>query len=52
VAREVYGEEWRGDLVLLDQVLEERRLAGPCDGPKRHADDGDETVIWLLAKPN
>lgn len=49
MAREVYGEERRGDLVLLDQVLEKRRLAGLCDGPKRHA---DEAVIRLLAKLN
>jgi hypothetical protein len=49
VAGEVYEEERRGDIVLLDQVLEERQLAGLCDGPKRHP---DETVIWLLAKLN
>jgi hypothetical protein len=47
VAREVYGEVRSGDLALLDQVLEEGRLAGLGDGPKRHA---DETVVRLLVK--
>lgn len=47
MAREVYGEERGGDLALLDLVLEEGRLAGLGDGPKRHA---DEPVIWLLSK--
>jgi hypothetical protein len=46
MAGEVYGEERCGDIVLLDQVLEELRLAGLCDGPKRHPDE------TLLAKLN
>lgn len=47
MAREVYGEERCGDRALLDQGLEEGRLAGLGDGPERHA---DETVIRLLTK--
>ena len=43
----MYGEERGGDLALLYQVLEEGRLAGLGDGPKRHA---DESVVRLFVK--